>query len=168
MNEHTDLRATLAAMPLLEPPADVVKDWHAALDRLPPPATATRRGGRRPVLAAALLAAAAVIALVSLSGLARPATGAAPLSLSRSDLPSAVAGLRAEAPGAPFDDPGRLNACLARLGAPGAVVLGSRSVRLDGEPGVLLALATPTPGRLRALVVTPDCATVLDDRPVGR
>jgi len=51
-------------------------------------------------------------------------------------------------------------------------VLGARQVSLSGRAGVLLVLATDTPGQMRLLVVSPDCGPgqgeVLSDRPAGR
>jgi hypothetical protein len=72
----------------------------------------------------------------------------------------------------PLSDPGRLAGCLARVGAPGATVLGARQVNWAGRPGVLLVLPTAEPGRLRVLVVSPDCAedtgSLLADTTAGR
>jgi hypothetical protein len=201
-SDVTELRATLAAMPLLDPPPDVLQRWHAALAQLPPPTTATprsahapndpqaparghsrvpahrlapdcpagrgantRRPDRRRALGAGLLvAAASIVALVA-------PTDPAPLTLSRADLPDVAWTLRSAQPTAPGDQ-ARLAGCLARLGADGEPVLGSRRVDLEGRPGVLFVLATPIPGRVRTLVVSPDCGpdrgSALADRTSGR
>lgn len=60
-------------------------------------------------------------------------------------------------------DPARRAACL-RIVAPAAgsaPLLGGRRVVLDGRPGTLLVLGTGTLGRLRLVVVDPNCGTLL-------
>lgn len=197
MSDVTELRATLAAMPLLDPPPDVLRRWHAALERLPPPITATPRAAhasadpqppaevdphvlarrlapsrpagrdgdargpdrRRAIGAGILAAAASIAALVGPAGPPHPSeppADPAPLVVNRADLPGIARTLRFGQPTTPGDQ-ALLAACLARLGADGATVLGSRRVDLEGQPGVLLVLATQTPGLVRTLVVTPDC-----------
>lgn len=220
-SELLELRTTLAGVPDLEPPADLVRRWHDALAQLPPPpataeparaglatagpanarvprrAAPTRRRARRnrwptrdlsgpratairasrtghPLGAVALAVAAAVaLAWLPVRAVPTPAPSpeTTPLSLSRGQLAGAAAGASGRGL-AELSDPARLTGCLTRVGAPGAVVLGARPVLLDGQPGVLLVLPTPTPGRLRALVVTPDCGAdagkALADTPTGR
>lgn len=72
----------------------------------------------------------------------------------------------------PLSDPVRRAGCLARVGAAGGTALGGRRVDWAGRPAVLLVLPGTRPGRLRAMVVSADCAadsgTLLADRPVGR
>ncbi|MBO0877520.1 MAG: hypothetical protein J2P19_29425 [Pseudonocardia sp.] len=210
--EMFDVAELRAALPLLDPPPDVLRRWHAALDQLPPPAAATPRtahaaadshaparaysatakhrlapsrpagrGGdawrpdrRRALGAGILAAAAAVLALLAPSVPTRPAdtpVAPAPLTLSQGDLSDVGWTLLSAQPIAPGDQ-AQLAGCLARLGAKGATALGSRRVVLDGRPGVLLVLATPTPGQIRTLVVTLDCGpdrgAALADRTSGR
>jgi hypothetical protein len=60
-------------------------------------------------------------------------------------------------------DPARRASCL-RIVAPAAEsarLLGGRRVVLDGRPGTLLVLGTGTLGRLRLVVVDPNCGTLL-------
>ena len=56
-------------------------------------------------------------------------------------------------------DPARREACLRAVlpAAAGQQLLGGRRVVLDGEPGVLLVLATGTRGGLHVVTVDPDC-----------
>jgi hypothetical protein len=116
----------------------------------------------------AVTAAAAVAALIALPGSpAGPPTSHPPAqSLSAGDLPLGGRDY------GPLSDPGRLAGCLARVGTPGATVLGARQVDWAGRPGVLLVLPTATPGRPRVLVVSPDCAadtgSLLADTTAGR
>jgi hypothetical protein len=213
-SEFLELRAILAGVPDLDPPADLARRWHHVLAQLPlPPSTAqpnrseltpaqqaparfpgrvmlgrsdARWPGRdasapsasrtgRTAFGAAVLAAAAAVALAFLPGAVVPALDpspdARPLSLSRGQLAGAAAGASGRGL-VELSDPARLAGCLTRVGAPGSVVLGARPVLLDGQPGVLLVLPTSTPGRLRALVVTPDCGAdagkALADTPTGR
>lgn len=197
--EMFDVAVLRAALPLLDPPPDVLRRWHAALDQLPPPSEphtpapaypripahrltpcrpAGRLGGgwrrRRALGAGILAAAAAIVALVAPSVPIQPAhtpADPAPLALSRADLSDVGWTLRSAQPPTQGDQ-ARLAGCLTRLGAGGATVLGSRRVNLEGRPGVLLILATPTPGRIRMLVVTPNCGpdrgAALADRTSGR
>lgn len=169
-----ELCATLAAAPLLDPPPDVLRRWHAALDRLPPPTAAPGRPTHEPAPAAKhrlapsrralgagiLAAAASIVALLAPSVPTHQpdtSTDPAPLTLSRDDLPDIAWTLRPAQPTAPPGDQARLAGCLARLGADADRVLASRRVDLEGRPGLLLVLTTPTPGQVRTLVVTPDC-----------
>jgi hypothetical protein len=159
------------------PPADLVERWDAALAALPPlapaPAPVHRPHPTRTVRWAGGLAAAAAVAALALLALPGPAPRrdgplalAGPMALTSKDLP--VGGRDY----GPLRDPARRDGCLAHVGAPGASVLGARQVDWAGRPGVLLVLPTGEPGRLRALVVSPDCAAdrgeVLADTPVGR
>jgi hypothetical protein len=177
--------AALAELPPLVPSAPTGAS-HAApvAEQAGPTAPERRPGGRRAVVtqirrragrwAGGLAAAAAVAALVvvALPGPADPLPAdplpadTGPLALTTKDLP--VGGQDY----GPLRDPARRAACLAHAGAPGATVLGARQVDWAGRPGVLLVLPTGEPGRLRALVVSPDCAAdrgeVLADIPVGR
>jgi hypothetical protein len=66
----------------------------------------------------------------------------------------------------PLADPARRAACLARSDAPDDVA-GGRTVRYEGEPGVLLVLSTGTLGRFRVLVVDDACSAVLADTVLG-
>ncbi|BBG05611.1 MULTISPECIES: hypothetical protein [Pseudonocardia] len=110
---------------------------------------------------AAAVAATAVLAV--LPGVLRPAAD-------RPDpVPEPVAAdtpeaLRSAAPGAagpsgPLADPDHLRACLTAAGVaePDAPLLATRPYPVGGEPGVLLVLGTAELGRLRLLVVPPDC-----------
>jgi len=173
------------------PPADLVERWNAALAELPAPVPARpapvrrlsdrlapvrRLDGRRSVRWVGGLAAAAAVAALALLVLPGPAAPAppsggplapvGPMALTSKDLP-----LGGQDYG-PLRDPARRADCLAHVGAPGATVLGARQVDWAGRPGVLLVLPGGEPGRLRALVVSPDCAAdrgeVLADTPVGR
>jgi hypothetical protein len=162
------------------PPDDLVERWDAALAALPPlaPAPGPVAPVRRPhttrtvrwVGGLAAAAAVAALALLALPGPAPqrdgPLAPVGPMALTSKDLP--VGGQDY----GPLRDPARREGCLARVGAPGASVLGARQVDWAGRPGVLLVLPTGEPGRLRALVVSPDCAAdrgeVLADTPVGR
>lgn len=159
------------------PPADLVERWDAALAALPPLAPAAdpvhRLHARRTVRWVGGLAAAAAVAALALLALPGPAPQrdgppalVGPMALTSKDLP--VGGQDY----GPLRDPARRAGCLAHVGAPGASVLGARQVDWAGRPGVLLVLPTGEPGRLRALVVSPDCAAdrgeVLADTPVGR
>ncbi len=170
------LLAELAALPMPEPPPEVLAQWRAALAQLPPPTTANRIGPvrrpRRPRWLAATtgagLAAAAAAGLVMLSGTSSPEPPGngpdAPLALRGDQLPSAAGtGLATRQLGA-LADPARQAGCLGHTGEPGGAalagrpVLGGRPVLLDGRPGVLLVLPGERPGQVRLLVVTPDCA----------
>ena len=178
-------RLELASTELPPPPADLVARWDAALAALPPvvpaqPALAPvgrlrdRRAARwvGGLVAAAAVAALAVLALPgpavpapAPSPGARPALNG-PMALTSNDLPMGGQDY------GPLLDPARRAGCLAHAGAPGATVLGARQVDWAGRPGVLLVLPTGEPGRLRVLVVSPDCGAdrgeVLADTPVGR
>lgn len=130
----------------------------------------------RTALVAATLLAVALLGFPADSG--RPATGTgsgtgpaspgAPLMLTRTQLPAAA--LTGYDLG-PLADPAIRASCLARVGAHGEP-LGGRPVILDGAPGILLALPTGRPGRIRLLVVDPGCgpggAAVFADQTVGR
>ncbi|MGI8816038.1 MAG: hypothetical protein ACR2G2_12395 [Pseudonocardia sp.] len=81
-----------------------------------------------------------------------------------------------------LSDPATRTACLTRQvaappPAPGTAPadapaapepLAGRQVVLDGRPGVLMVLPTDRPGRLRLLVVDPECGATLADDIVGR
>lgn len=170
----TDPCEALAALPQLEPPADVLASWHAALAAAPSPEQAPsqveqmfhvkhRREPARPrrISPPALFRfAAAVLPIATVLALSSADTANAPRALAlRADqlaTPAALTGL--QPPGPP--------ACPSRTG--GAHPIGERDVLLDGRPGRLLVLTTDKPGRLRALVLSADCATVLADTLVGR
>ena len=120
----------------------------------------------RPRSARLLAAAGSVAAIAVLAALpaflraAADRPGPAPRPVA-ADTPEA---LRSAAPGAgapagPLADPGRVRDCLTAAGAadPDAPLLATRPYPVQGEPGVLLVLGTPEPGRLRLLVVPPDC-----------
>ena len=151
-----------------------------------------QRPRRRGLLAGAALltAAAAAVGIVAVSGLtggrtagtpqAGPTTNASdqplpPLAVSSNNLGAAVDDALSTKDYGPLAAAGRLDACLAanRLDPSTARPLGAREVSLDASlPGVLLILPTGTAGRLRLLVVSPDCGAgnpaVLADATVGR
>jgi hypothetical protein len=55
-------------------------------------------------------------------------------------------------------DPNQRASCLSGLGySPAATVLGARPVEMDGRSAVLILLPADSPGKVLALVVTPDC-----------
>ncbi|MDT7562563.1 MAG: hypothetical protein QOG76_1187 [Pseudonocardiales bacterium] len=179
-------RIELANTELPAPPPDLVGRWDAALAELPPLVPTgqlapvhrlTDRRSTRWAAGLVLAAAAAAAVLVAVPGTTAapvPATPppagqleqAGPLALTSKDLPMGGQDY------GPLGDPARRAGCLAHVGAPGATVLGARQVNWAGRPGVLLVLPTGEPGRLRALVVSPDCGPgrgeVLADTPVGR
>jgi hypothetical protein len=174
-------RIELANAELPAPPPDLVRRWDAALAELPPLVPAGqlapvhRLAGRRSTRWVGGLALAAAAAAIALPGtapgpatppLAGPLAPAGHLALTGKDLPMGGQDY------GPLGDPARRAGCLAHVGAPGATVLGARQVSWAGRPGVLLVLPTGEPGRLRALVVSPDCGPdrgeVLADTPVGR
>jgi hypothetical protein len=150
---------------------------------------ARERRRRLQITAGALLAAAAAtvgIIVVSgvtgshLSGVPQAAPTSAsdqplpPLSISSTDLGSALNAAMSVQDYGPLGTAERLDACLSaiRLDPNTTRPLGAREVRLDGRPGVLLVLPTTTAGRLRLLVVPPDCGpsnpAVIADTTVGR
>ncbi|HEY3261213.1 MAG TPA: hypothetical protein VGJ95_13250 [Pseudonocardiaceae bacterium] len=167
-----------------------------ALATMPPPApladlAAVRRRRRGLLAGAALLTAAAVtVGIIAVSGLtggrtagtpvAGPTTNASDrplprLAVSSGNLGAAVGDVLAVADYGPLGSAGRLDACLAANGLDPRTTrpLGAREVTLDGSrPGVLLILPTGTAGRLRLLVVSPDCgpgsSAVLADATIGR
>jgi hypothetical protein len=122
-------------------------------------ATRPRRRRRTLVLTAA---AAALVAVVL--------TGPPPTS-PPADLASAAGRVLAERTRdvGGLADPAVLASCLRRAGvaAPHGPLLAGRPVRVDGTDGTLLVIATGTKGRVRAVVATPDCTTVLADLTVG-
>ncbi|MEJ8281417.1 hypothetical protein [Pseudonocardia spirodelae] len=112
---------------------------------------------RRAVLLVAAAAAAAVA--VAVPAMLRPAgsgvvrvTGAGPQEL----WDAAAAGA---APAGPLEDPERARACLRAAGAtaPDVPLLAARPHAVDGRAAVLLVLAGGAPGRVRLVVVPPDC-----------
>ncbi|MEU6699960.1 hypothetical protein [Pseudonocardia sp. NPDC046786] len=128
----------------------------------------TTRPGRppRPRSARLLAAAGSVAAIAVLAALPaflrasadRPGPTPRPVAAGTPEaLRSAAPG--AGAPAGPLADPGRVRDCLTAAGAadPDAPLLATRPYPVQGEPGVLLVLGTPEPGRLRLLVVPPDC-----------
>jgi hypothetical protein len=121
--------------------------------------TATAGGrGRRLLVAAAATAAllAAGIGLLPHPGAPGPAVTRLELvALGRDAIGTMDVGDLA--------DPARRASCL-RIVAPAAEsarLLGGRRVVLDGRPGTLLVLGTGTLGRLRLVVVDPNCGTLL-------
>ena len=169
-----------AAAPTDPTPTDPPTRGHADLvfpaDRFSPPTPLAGPRVRRRRLAGAaglaVTAAAAVAALIALPGSPTGSPAGAPTAhppaqaLSVRDLPLGGRDY------GPLRDPGRLAGCLARVGTPEATVLGARQVDRAGRPGVLLVLPTAAPGRLRVLVVSPDCAadtgSLLADTTAGR
>lgn len=184
------LRAEVAARSTATPGATVLDLG----SRTPTWAKASRISSlsarRRRVLlasAALLTAAAAVFGVVVVTGLTGEQTSGSavasstgmsdqalpPLALSGDNLATALQDGLAAADYGPLGGQGRLDACLAANAVDPAVVpLGAREVELDGTRGVLLVLPTGTAGRLRLLVVAPDCgagrAATLADITVGR
>jgi hypothetical protein len=150
-------------------------------------ATAARRRRRGVALAGGLLtAAAAVIGVVVVTGLnggettGTPGASATnssdqalpPLALTDETLASAFDSTMAVTDYGPLGAPGRLGECLAAIQVdPASRPLGAREVTLDGDPGVLLILPTGTAGRLRLVVVEPECgpgrSAVLADTTIG-
>jgi hypothetical protein len=70
-----------------------------------------------------------------------------------------IVGLLSQTPDyGPLADPQQRASCLSGLGYSAATpVLGARPVDMHGRPAILMVLAADTPGKLLALVVTPDC-----------
>lgn len=162
------------------PPVAPVSDLAAARER---------RRRRIQIAAGTLLtAAAATVAVFVVSGVMGNRTAGIPqagstiasdqplptLSIASNDLGSALNAAMSAQDYGPLGATGRLDACLSavRLDPNTTKPLGAREVNLDGRPGVLLVLPTATAGRLRLLVVTPDCSpsnpAVLADATVGR
>jgi hypothetical protein len=129
---------------------------HASPDRH---VETSRWSGRRPPRR--LLAAVAVVVAVAGAGAAallpRPAPPAA--TVTRIELVALGRAAVGTMDVGDLADPARRVACL-RAVAPAAAeeaLLGGRRVVLDGRPGVLLVLATGTPGGLRIVTVDPGC-----------
>lgn len=147
-------RAELAALASTTAPADVRARWVAALDQ-------ERAVPRRPRYA--WLGAAAAVLLLAGAGffLVRGTTlpaDAAVLAVARMNLAAAGDAAVGGTDLGALVDPVRRAACLRAVGTDAAdAVLGGRRVLLDGRPGVLLVLATGTPGTFRLLVVDPAC-----------
>jgi len=187
----------LTAPELTAPPELTTAPEGEPADRLAPVAPIRRRAGITAAhWGAGLMAVAAAAAVLALPGVqasvnapsataptarsaaAPPTTGRSAASAATpADRPDGMALLGKDLPVGgrdygPLADPGRRAGCLDHVGAAGASVLGARQVSLSGRAGVLLVLATDTPGQMRLLVVSPDCGPgqgeVLSDRPAGR
>lgn len=187
--------SSLGSLPDPELPPDVATRWLDAVVGLPAPvAAAPTRGAARPrprtpprtrLAAAAALLAVAVLSAGLVAGGATPVAGRGepapttsaiaavpPLGLARRDLPGAAAAALAAPDLGPLANRELLAGCLGAVGIAGMTTLGGRQVLLDGQAGVLLVLATRVAGRLRLVVVTPDCGAggtaLLADVMVGR
>ncbi|HZZ50412.1 MAG TPA: hypothetical protein VFE65_26275 [Pseudonocardia sp.] len=194
MNER-QLTECLATMPGLEPPAAVLARWHATLAGLPHPVGTqtiethpiethpvetqtveapgrdaprpradrpfTRRLCRGALMAAAVAAAAVVLVrtpIASVPPAPSPIQSPPPSALSEQD-PTRLGEL---------DDPSRLGACLTRRADRSSALLAARRITWNDSAAIQLVLSSPTLGRLRIVVVTPDCATLLSDTVRGR
>ena len=118
----------------------------------------SRRGALRRRLLLTTAAAAVVGALAAVGALTpRPAPPA--LAVSRVDLVGVATSTIGTMDVGDLADPERREACLRAVlpAVAGERLLGGRRVVLDGEPGVLLVLATGTRGGLQVVTVDPDC-----------
>jgi hypothetical protein len=175
MNER-ELAERLAALPELEPPSAIRDRWHTALAELPRPVRASGPAGRRgrivrwrlprTALAAVAAAVAVLVGVLSVGVLAstgiRPPPPAVPISP-----PSALSDRDPTRLGE-LDDARRLRACLVLRAGPHSSLLAARRISWRDAPAVQLVLSSSTVGRLRILVVTPDCGAVLADATRGR
>ncbi|MGZ8749534.1 MAG: hypothetical protein ACXWYP_01505 [Pseudonocardia sp.] len=161
-------RAELAAAGDPELPPEVAARWAAALAA--EPTTQQRRGREAPVRAGrgssrrrlllATAAAAAVLGVVAAAvGVLTPRTAPPALAVSRVDLVAVATSTIGTMDVGDLADPARREACLRAVlpAAAGQRLLGGRRVILDGQPGVLLVLATGTRGGLHVVTVDPDC-----------
>jgi hypothetical protein len=166
-------RAELAALPTPDVPPEVAARWAAALAAESRTAhrhgeTHVRSAGRRRTTGRRrstwtprrLLAAAAAVTVVAGVGLGALASRPAPApTITRVELVALGRSAVGTMDVGDLADPARRVACL-RAVAPAAAeeaLLGGRRVVLDGRPGVLLVLATGTPGGLRIVTVDPGC-----------
>lgn len=153
----------------------------AATSATPPAAhPAAHLAGRRPRsrLRRVVVAAAILAGLAGLTALPaappEPAARPAPAPrLAAVDLVAAGEAAIGTVDAGPLADPARRTACLTAVApdAAAAPLLGARRVVLDDRAGVLLVLGTGQRGRIRLVVVDPDCGplggTLLADRTIG-
>jgi len=154
-------RAELAAAGDPELPPEVAARWTAALAAEPTtqqPVQAGRGSFRRRLLLATA-AAATVVGVVAAVGALTPRPAQPALAVSRVDLVAVATSTIGTMEVGDLADPARREACLRAVlpAAAGRQLLGGRRVVLDGEPGVLLVLATGTRGGLHVVTVDPDC-----------
>ena len=154
-------RAELAAAGDPELPPEVAARWAAALAAEPTtqrPVRAGRASFRRRLLLATA-AAAAVVGVVAAVGALTPRPAQPALAVSRVDLVAVATSTIGTMDVGDLADPARREACLRAVlpAAAGQRLLGGRRVVLDGQPGVLLVLATGTRGGLHVVTVDPDC-----------
>ena len=175
-------RAYLAALPEPPVPSEVEARWTAALAAEAPPdglmetcggpeappdslmetrgdsssATAGGRGRRL------LVAAAATAALLAAGIGLLPHTGEPGPAVTRLELVALGRDAVGTMDVGDLADPARRAACLRIVvpAAESAPLLGGRRVVLNGRPGTLLVLGTGTLGRLRLVVVDPNCGTL--------
>ena len=154
-------RAELAAAGDPELPPEVAARWAAALAAEPITQQPVRagRGSFRRRLLLATAAAAAVLAIVAAVLVLTPRTAPAALAVSRVDLVAVATSTIGTMDVGDLADPVRREACLRAVlpAAAGQRLLGGRRVVLDGQPGVLLVLATGTRGGMHVVTVGPDC-----------
>lgn len=160
-------RAELAAAGDPELPPEVAARWAAALAAEPTThhhkgrgaRVQTGRGSLRRRLLLASAAAAAVLGVVAAVGVLTPRPAPSALAVSRVDLVAVATSTIGTTDVGDLADPARREACLRAVlpAAAGQRLLGGRRVVLDGEPGVLLVLATGTRGGLHVVTVDPDC-----------
>ena len=153
-------RAELAAAGDPELPPEVAARWTAALAAEPTrqqPVRAGRGSFRRRLLLVS--AAAAVVGVVAAVGALTPRPAQPALAVSRVDLVGVATSTIGTMDVGDLADPERREACLRAVlpAVAGERLLGGRRVVLDGEPGVLLVLATGTRGGLQVVTVDPDC-----------
>ncbi len=119
----------------------------------------TGRGSLRRRLLLASAAAAAVLGVVAAVGVLTPRPAPSALAVSRVDLVAVATSTIGTTDVGDLADPARREACLRAVlpAVAGERLLGGRRVVLDGEPGVLLVLATGTRGGLQVVTVDPDC-----------
>ena len=153
-------RAELAAAGDPDLPPDVAARWTAALAAEPTrqqPVRAGRGALRRRLLLTT--AAAAVVGVLAAVGALTPRPAPPALAVSRVDLVGVATSTIGTMDVGDLADPERREACLRAVlpAVAGERLLGGRRVVLDGEPGVLLVLATGTRGGLHVVTVDPDC-----------
>lgn len=98
-----------------------------------------------------------------------PADATPPLAITRDDVGAVVGQVNGSRDYGPLKDEAGLNRCLLAhsVDAAKTQVAGVRPVTLDGKSGVMILMLTPEPGRLRVLVVQPDCSALFDQA-IGR
>ena len=158
-------RAELAAAGDPELPPEVAARWAAALAAEPTThRTGRGAGANRPRIVAS--APPARLGGRRCRGRCRrcrrcphPRPAPPALAVSRVDLVAVATSTIGTMDVGDLADPARREACLRAVlpAAAGQRLLGGRRVVLDGEPGVLLVLATGTRGGLHVVTVDPDC-----------